>query len=143
VNDSHLLRCPSCGKLNRVSPERRDPRCGSCHAEIDSANPPFYASDDDLDALVGKSPLPVLVDFYADWCGPCRTLAPVLTELARKHTGRLLVAKIDTERHQRVAARLGVTGIPALFLYKDGVVVAETTGARPLPALESWIAPHL
>lgn len=139
------LRCSSCGRVNRVNEERlaAHPKCGACGTPLDPSNPPVHVTDDELDRLVQSSPVPVLVDFYADWCGPCRTLAPVLEELARRNAGKLFVAKVDTERHQRNAGRLGVSGIPALYLFRDGKVVQQTAGARPLGAMESWVQPHL
>jgi thioredoxin len=104
---------------------------------------PTVVTDDELDALVASAPIPVLVDFYADWCGPCRSLAPILGQLAEKHAGRLVVAKVDTERQQRTASRLGVSGIPAVFLYQGGAVVAKADGLRPLAAWEQLVAPFL
>jgi thioredoxin len=100
-------------------------------------------SDDELERLVSASPVPVLVDFYADWCGPCQSLSPILAQLGKRYAGRLVVAKIDTERHKRTASRLGVSGIPAVFVYRGGKVVANQTGLRPLPAWEQLVAPFL
>jgi thioredoxin 2 len=136
-------RCPGCGRTNRFSPERASPKCGACHGPLDPKNAPFLVDDDGLDALIASSPVPVLVDFYADWCGPCRALAPHLTELAARNTGRLFVAKVDTERSQRRMAALGITGIPALYLFKDGKIVANTAGLQPPAALDAFVRPHL
>jgi thioredoxin 2 len=139
-----VYRCPECGKTNNVDASRvGQAKCGQCKSRIDATNAPFHVSDDELAALVASSPVPVLVDFYADWCGPCRTLAPILVELARNNAGKLLIAKVDTEQHKRTAGGLGVQGIPALFLYKGGRVVNNAAGLRPLPALQSLVTPHL
>lgn len=138
-----VYACPACHRLNRADPSRGVPRCGRCKGAIDLGNPPVHVDDDGLQGLVATSPVPVLVDFYADWCGPCRQLAPVLEALARAHAGELLVVKVDTDRHGRTAGRLGVQGIPALFLYRGGEVVAEAAGFRPLPQLERMVAPFL
>jgi thioredoxin 2 len=145
MSESLVFRCPSCGGLNRVQPERlaSGPTCGRCKTELDVSGAPVHLSDDQLARLVAKSPVPVLVDFYADWCGPCRAIAPSLEKLGREHAGRLVVAKIDTERHQRTAQELSVRGIPALFLYRGGRVIDQKAGALSLPALRSWVAPKL
>ena len=143
MGDKLHFRCPSCGRINRVDADRSGPTCGGCKASLDVSGAPVHLSDDQLSQLLSKSPVPVLIDFYADWCGPCRMLAPHLEQLGKKHAGKLVVAKVDTERHQREAARLGVQGIPALFLYKGGRLVDQAAGFRPLPGLEQLVAPHL
>lgn len=137
-----ILRCPACGGFNRVV-DRPNPKCGRCRAPLPTDGKPIHVSDDQLQELVRTSPVPVLVDFYADWCGPCRSLAPVLEQLGARWSGRLIVAKVDTERDQRTAASLGVEGIPAVFLYRGGRVVAKSAGFQPLGAWEKLIAPHV
>jgi thioredoxin 1 len=140
----HTYHCAQCGRLLRVDPARAgQARCGGCKTAVDLKNPPIYADDAGLDALVAQSPVPVLVDFYTDSCGPCRSLAPTLEQLAAAHRGELLVVKVDAARHQRHVAALGVRGVPALFVYRGGQVVQRTEGARPLAALEQWIRPTL
>lgn len=138
-------RCPACGRINRVQPERARlcPTCGACKANLEVSGAPVHLDDDAVQRLVDTSPVPVLVDFYADWCGPCRSLAPTLQELGRRHAGQLIVVKVDTERHQRLASRLSVQGIPALFLFRGGQVVDQATGALPLAALEQLVSRHL
>lgn len=137
--------CPGCGRLNRVRSDKLEdgPKCGHCKAALDTSGRPILVTDAGLDALLRSSPVPVLVDFYADWCGPCRALAPTLKELGAKHAGQLIVAKIDTQRDQRHAQRLGVQGIPALYLFKGGEVVDQATGMRPLGFWEQMVRPHL
>lgn len=144
-SDTLSFRCPSCGRINRVAPQRIDqsPTCGACHARLDVSGAPVHLDDDELERLVSRSPVPVLVDFYADWCGPCRMLAPTLEELGRRYAGRLIIAKVDTDRHPRTAQQLGVRGIPALYLYDGGRVVDQRTGVQSLAALEQMVRGRL
>jgi thioredoxin 1 len=103
----------------------------------------FEFTDNNFQAEVLDSDVPVLVDFWAEWCGPCRMIAPIVHELATEYAGRLKVGKVDTDRNQQRAASLGVTSIPALFLFKDGQVVERIIGAQPKQRLAARIEPHL
>ncbi len=140
-----LFRCESCGGLNRASAERlaEHPRCGRCQTPINAANPPFDVDDDQLERLVARSPVPVLVDFWAPWCGPCRAVAPHLAELAKRHAGKLLVAKVNTDQHTRTAGALQVRAIPSLAVYVGGRLQTLEAGARMGPQLEALVRPHL
>ena len=97
------------------------------------------ATDATFDSIVKKSDLPVVVDFWAEWCGPCKQIGPALEELSNEMEGKIKVVKIDVDSNPSAAAELGVRGIPALFLFKDGEVVSIKTGASPKAALKSWI----
>jgi thioredoxin 1 len=96
-------------------------------------------TDDSFEADVLKSGTPVLVDFWAEWCGPCKQIGPALEELSAEFAGRVKIAKVDVDSNPNAAAAMGVRGIPALFLFKDGQVVANRAGAAPKAALQSWI----
>ncbi len=100
-------------------------------------------TDSNFDTEVTQSDLPVLVDFWATWCGPCRMIAPVIDELANEYEGRMRFGKVDTDKHQQQASKLGVSSIPALFIFKHGEVVERIVGALPKSKLKSRIDPHL
>lgn len=141
----HHFRCVSCGGINRIPTDKVQvhPKCGRCRTPLDTSGGVIHLDDDQLEALVAKSPVPVLVDVYADWCGPCKVLGPVLDQLGKRHAGQLFVAKIDTERHRRFAASFGVQSIPAVFLFKDGELVDKEVGAHPPARWARMVAPHL
>ncbi len=102
--DSPVFRCPSCSGLNRVRPDRTDdhPNCGRCKAVLDLEAHPVEVDDAALTRLVASALVPVLVDSWAPWCGPCRALAPHLETLAKKHAGKLIVTKVNTDQHKQL-----------------------------------------
>jgi thioredoxin 2 len=131
-----IIRCPRCHQANRVRPNPRGaPRCGSCHQHL-----PWLveATDDTLDAELA-APVPVLLDLWAPWCGPCRTMAPVLEQLARDRAGNLKIVKVNVDAAPAAAARYRAQSIPLLVLTRDGRELARLTGAVPAPRLRSWL----
>ena len=98
-----------------------------------------HVTDDTFDTEVRQSSIPVVVDFWAEWCGPCRMIGPALEELSSEYEGRVKIVKVNVDENPNSPAQLGVRGIPALFLFKDGQVVSNKIGAAPKAALQSWI----
>jgi len=96
-------------------------------------------TDDTFETEVVKSDVPVVVDFWAEWCGPCKQIGPALEELAAEYEGKIKIAKVNVDENPSMPAQLGVRGIPALFMFKDGQVVSNKTGAAPKAALKGWI----
>jgi thioredoxin 1 len=96
-------------------------------------------TDDSFDAEVRQSDIPVVVDFWAEWCGPCKQIGPALEEISEEMAGKVKVVKVNVDDNMQVAASLNVRGIPALFVFKDGEVVSNKTGAAPKAALQTWI----
>ena len=144
-NDRLAFRCPSCGGINRVAPERLDqsPTCGRCKTALDLSAHPADVDDDTIARVVKSSPVPVLVDFWAPWCGPCRQVAPHIEALAKAYAGKLVVLKINTDTHQRTAQELKVRGIPTLAIWKGVELQKSQAGAIMGPALESFVRPYL
>jgi len=138
-NDIMIVRCPSCGQKNRIPAERVDeqPRCGKCGDVIDAFVDPIKVDGDEFYALIEHAPMPLFVDFWAPWCGPCRMVAPEIEKLARRNAGSLIVAKLNTEDHPEVAGKEGVQGIPMFALYRDGERVATDMGYKTVAQIES------
>ncbi|HEX5870565.1 MAG TPA: thioredoxin [Longimicrobium sp.] len=134
------VACGHCGRLNRVDLARAGdgPKCGACGKAI-ALDRPMRLTDAEFDRVVADSPVPVLVDFYADWCPPCKMMAPTLDQVARDRTGRALVAKVDTDANPMLARRFGIASIPTLIAFKGGAEVARELGALPRQRLEALI----
>ncbi len=134
------LRCQFCLSLNRVDMNRAvdRPKCGQCGKPI-LLDRPVKVTDEDLPHLIRDAEMPVLVDFYADWCGPCKIMAPVLDDIARARIGELLVAQLNTDQSPSSSQQYGIRGIPTLILFRDGQEAARRTGAIPREEIEALI----
>ena len=135
-----VIPCASCGQLNRVDLARTDvtPRCGVCQQSV-ALDLPIVLTDATFDRVVAATTVPVIVDFYADWCGPCKMMAPTFAELARRQRGTALVVKVDTDRNPQLATRFGIRSIPTIAVLRDGKEVAREMGALPMPRLEQLL----
>ena len=137
-----LLNCAKCGRRNRIRYEGLGQtfRCGQCQCGLQPVAEPVDVHHDlAFDALVNHSSVPVLADFWAPWCGPCKMVAPELRKVARETAGRLLVAKVNTEEVPSLGRRFRVSAIPTMTLFENGLEVARQAGAMPAPQIRKFI----
>jgi thioredoxin 2 len=138
----HLtIRCQFCETWNRVDASRAAdrPKCGKCGKPM-LLDRPMHLNDETFARTIAESEVPVMVDFYADWCGPCKMMAPHVDELARERQGSALVAKLDTDRSQLTASGFNIRGIPTVIVFKNGKEAARQTGAVSKKVLEDLLA---
>jgi len=134
------VRCQFCETWNRIDASKvtDGPRCGKCAKPI-LLERPVMLTDETFSRTLNESDVPVLVDFYADWCGPCRMMAPAVDALAANVQGKALVAKLNTDQSSRTAGGLGIRGIPTVIVFQGGKEVARQSGAMPLEGLKQLL----
>lgn len=135
------LRCQFCDTWNRIDASRASdrPKCGSCSRPI-LLDRPWMLTEDSFARTIAETDVPVLVDFYADWCGPCKVMAPSVDQLAAARTGQALVAKLNTDLAPQTSMRFNVRGIPTTIVFRNGAESNRATGAVPYAALEQLLS---
>jgi thioredoxin 2 len=144
MKNAVILVCAHCAQMNRIPSTRlaEQPRCGSCkHLLI--APQPIALDDHNFERFVTRSELPVVVDFWAAWCGPCKMMAPIFAQAAERLSPRVVLAKVDTEAAPLTASRYNIRSIPTLLVLRDGFEVARQSGAVDLARLLAFVAPHV
>ena len=135
-----IMTCPNCGQRNRIVFNAREARCGKCKTDLPAPSEPIEIPDEaSFDALVQQAAHPVVIDFWAPWCGPCRMVAPELARVASTHAGRIVVAKVNTDDVPELGERFRIRSIPTMAVFDRGREVGRTSGAMPAPQIEAFV----
>lgn len=143
MSEGRMIVCPHCGSTNRVAEDKPlgEGKCGKCH-ELLFVGEPAAVDAARFDRQISRSDVPVVVDFWADWCGPCHMMAPSFEAAARQLEPRMRFLKLDTEAEPQIAARYDIRGIPNLIVFSKGKIVAQRAGAMDARTLAAWLGQY-
>ena len=138
---TQIRSCPACGAQNRIPARHLSStgKCGACKGELPPLGQPIDVDEAGFDEIVAAAKVPVLVDFWAEWCGPCKMAAPEVKEFAREMAGRAIVLKVDTDENQSLGARYRIQSIPTFMVFRDGELVVQQAGVAPRATMRRWI----
>jgi thioredoxin 2 len=144
MTDKKHIVCPHCGAINRIAETRLTdkPNCGKCKNKLFTGHP-IELNDQNFIKVISKSDIPVIVDFWAEWCGPCKMMAPAFAEASSRLEPNVILAKLNTEMAQQSAAQYGIRSIPSLIMFKNGKEVARQAGAMNTQQIIQWAQSHL
>lgn len=135
--------CEKCNRLNRVPlGTNKKPVCGACKSPLPVNGAIVEASDTSLQNLISKSPLPIVIDIWAPWCGPCRAFAPTFEYFSKQYAGKVVFVKLNSDQNQQSSGRFGIRGIPTILVFKDGVEVTRQSGVIPREQFSRWLDQH-
>ncbi|CAN5290756.1 thioredoxin TrxC [soil metagenome] len=144
MSETRRIVCPHCTAINRTPADRpaEQAKCGACHDPLFSGKP-VAASAQSFATHLQRNDIPVVADFWAEWCGPCKAMAPAYDRVAAELEPHVRFLKVDTEAEQQLAAQYNIRGIPTLILFRNGKVVAQQAGAMDAPSLRAWIQQNI